>query len=281
MVTKAVIPIAGSGTRMAPVTRVVPKAMLALPAGTSAMLPVLHWILAEAAAAGAKEALLICSPGQVDTVQRFLDVGLDPGLPALPGNIHIELQEAPAGFGNAVAAGRDFVGAEAFLLLLGDHVYIPVQGAEACATQVIRAHQDSGGVATIGVQPVGADQIGQVGVPKGQPLGGGLYRCDDFVEKPDLATADSRLHTPGLVDGQFLGHCGIYVFTPEIFDCLGELAPEAARESRELSLADAQSLLLAGHPERYFLYQIKGRAYDTGTPANYVKAVAAFAERNL
>ena len=91
MVTKAVIPIAGSGTRMAPVSCVVPKAMLALPASTSAMLPVLHWILSEAATAGAGEVLLICSPDQVGTVQRYLDIDPDPGLPALPGSIHIEL----------------------------------------------------------------------------------------------------------------------------------------------------------------------------------------------
>jgi len=281
MISKALIPIAGTGTRMAPVTHAMPKAMLPLPAGPSSMLPVLHWILAEVAAAGVGEAMLICSAGQVDIVQRYLEVASSAGLPKLPGKIHMELQTRPAGFGDAVATGKEFVGSEPFLLMLGDHVYIPAQGADPCASQVLQAFESNDAVATVGVQSVCTEQLAQVGVPKGQPLKDGLYKCEDFLEKPDKAAAERRLHTPGLSSGHFLGHCGIYVFDPEIFRCLTELATEAARNACELQLADAQSLLLTEHPEQYFLREIKGRAYDTGTPAEYVKAVAAFAERNL
>jgi len=291
MIAKALIPIAGTGSRLAPITSAVPKAMLPLPAGPEAMLPVLHWICAEAAAAGANEVLLIASPWQQALVAAYLDSAGKSGGPPLPERIEIAIQETPAGFGDAVARGRDFVGGEDFMLLLGDHVYIPAGPARAaCAAQVAMAHENVRGAATIGVQAVGADELSRVGVPAGEPVGDRLYRCTRFVEKPDPAAAARRLVTPGLPAGQFLAHCGIYIFTSEIFDCLAALAGNpptcrrqagAARRGAELQLADAQGVLLDRHGRDYYLYRIHGRAYDTGTVGNYVKAVAAFAEKHL
>jgi len=102
-----------------------------------------------------------------------------------------------------------------------------------------------------------------------------VFRCTDFVEKPDLATARSRLRTPGMRRDRFLAHCGIYAFAPEILDCLEELMARQGAAGRrtgagEVQLAGAQSILLARHPKDYYLIEIAGRAYDTGTPAGYV-----------
>jgi UTP-glucose-1-phosphate uridylyltransferase len=122
----------------------------------------------------------------------------------------------------------------------------------------------------VGVQPVEADELSRVGTCRGESVGSGVYRCTDFVEKPDPATAQARLTTPDLPAGRFLAHCGIYAFSPAIFEHL------AARPSGgERELAHAQSLLLRANPGRYFLRWIDGTAYDTGTPANLAKAFAA------
>jgi len=290
MIRKAIIPIAGAGSRLRPITSVLPKAMVPLPAGPQALVPVLHWICAEAAFGGVSEVLLIVSPAHRSLVADYLAAGERTGErtggslagpAALPDRIEIAVQANPAGFGDAVAMGRDFVGDDDFMLLLGDHVYLPDASAGACAAQLADAHSRARGPAMIAVQPVGLAEIAKVGVPAGEPIGGRLYRCRDFVEKPDPATAAERLVTPGLADGQFLAHCGIYIFSPEIFGCLAELAARPGRGGNELQLADAQSLLLERHRRDYYLFMIAGRGYDTGSVDNYVKAVAAFAEKYI
>jgi len=282
MLTKAVIPIAGTGSRMMPLSSVIPKAMLPLPCSDTSMLPVVHWILAEARSCGIEDALLIISPSQREIVERYLDQVPQDAPPRLPRQISLTVQEKPRGFGDAVARGEDFVGKDPFMLLLGDHVYLPQSDTESCSSQVRSAFEKHQGAAMIGVQAVGCDELPRVGVPAGDPIRERTYRCTDFVEKPDQVTASKRLRTPGLGDAQFLAHCGIYVFTPEIFQCLSQLSPGSSESpGKELQLADAQSLLLERHGNDYFLYRIEGRAYDTGTPQNYAKAVAAFAEKRL
>lgn len=279
MIDKAVIPIAGVGTRLYPYTRVVPKAMLPLPHGERAVLPVVHWICAEAAAAGIERVLLIVSPSQRRLVRDYLSLAFDKRLPALPADLELLVQPTPSGFGEAVMLAEGFVSNEPFLVLLGDHVWIAADGASPCAAQVVAAHRKLGGVATIGMQPVGEDELPYVGVAGGDPLDGNVYRCRDFIEKPGTPAARNRLATPDLPDGQYLAHCGIYVFGPQIFDCLRALAALDRSVGGEIRLADAQSMLLERHKGEYYLYRIAGRAYDTGTPANYAKAFSAFADR--
>jgi len=283
MIGKAIIPIAGLGTRLWPITKVLPKAMLPLPAADNALLPVMHWICAEAAAAGITHALLVVSPNQRRMVAEYIDAAKGDSLLPLPARVELTDQRRRTGLGAAVMKGVDFAGGEAFMVLLGDHVYIAGRGAKACAAQVAQAHADSGGSAMIGVQPVQAGEISRVGVPRGEPIGRRVYRCTDFVEKPDPRTAQKRLATPGLAAGKYLAHCGIYIFDPEIFDCLAEIEGKRspAAKNEELQLADAQGELLRRHPEDYYLYRINGRAYDTGTVDNYAKAAAAFARHRL
>lgn len=274
MVRKAIIPIAGRGTRLHPLTKVVPKAMLPLPAGGGRLLPVIHWICSAAHSAGVEQVLLVASPSQRDLVERYLDQAGDEA-PAIPGRIDIAIQAEPEGFGDAVLSGADFVGNEPFLLLLGDHVYRPAPGAASCPAQVVAAFARHGGAAMVGMQPAGVEELCRVGVAAGEPVEDGVYRCADFAEKPGRALAESQLRTPGLEAGTYLAHCGIYVFDPEIFDCLNELAGRSA-PGRELELADAQAMLLQRRPDEYFLCRIDGRAYDIGTVKNYTEAVAVF-----
>lgn len=281
MIDKAVIPIAGSGTRLRPVTHVVPKAMFPLVDARGRLRTVVHMILAEAVEAGVDAAALIVSPGQREMIEPYLDAVADcGGEVGLPERIEYILQPKPEGFGEAVLRARPFVGSDApgFLLLLGDHVYLAEGGHPPCGRQVIDAFATRQGAAMIGMQPVGPEQLSLVGVAAGRSVGERIYRCTDFVEKPDPDTARSRLLTADLGQDRFLAHCGLYVLTPEIFECLWELARADRTAGGEVQLADAQSLLLRRHPEDYYLYRIAGRGLDTGTPAGYAAAQWALHE---
>ena len=138
------------------------------------------------------------------------------------------------------------------------------------------AFERYGGKAMIGVQDVGADELSRVGVARGRPIEGRVYSCARLVEKPDLATARQSLLTPGLPEGRFLAHCGLYVFSPAIFDCLRGLRSAGGRGGAELELTDAQAELLNRHPEDYRLVRVAGTAYDTGTPAGYARTFSRF-----
>lgn len=261
----ALVPIAGLGTRMGPIARAVPKALLPLPATGGGVRPVLHHVCAEAVAGGAERIALILSPWMRRGVRRYLDAADD-----LP-DAEIEPIEmpAPTGLGAAVALGRDFAGGEPVLVLLGDHVHRAAPGAPPCARQVADAMDDRGGAVMIGVQVVGEEQLASVGVAAGEPIGPNIYRCTAVREKPDAVTARTVLRTPGLAEGESLAHAGVYAFPPEIFDCLDELAGRGRTGGGELELTDAQQLLLRRRPDKYFLCRVAGEAMDTGTPAAY------------
>ena len=126
------------------------------------------------------------------------------------------------------------------------------------------------------MQVVDAGELHLVGVCRGADLDGCVYRCMDLVEKPDAATAAERLKTPGLPDGRYLAHAGIYVFGPEIFDCLAPLVAARA-EGAEVGLTEAQQALLARRSGEYFLCTVDGLTLDVGTPAGYAAAQAAMA----
>jgi UTP--glucose-1-phosphate uridylyltransferase len=296
-IKKAVIPVAGLGTRLRPLSAVVPKAMMPVPSLDGRVLPVLHHVLAEAKAAGVEEAAVVVSPPHEAMIRAYLAAATETARaqgtklrssapPAegstslaeiLPAKVKLIVQEKPLGFGHAVWLGKKFVGKHPFLVMLGDHIQAARAGRPACAAQVARAFAQTGGAAMIGVQPVGPEELPRVGVAGGKRVRSGVFRCTDFVEKPDLATARARLKAPGLKRDHFLAHCGIYAFTPEIFGCLEDLMDDlaSARRKGEVQLADAQSILLRRHPDDYYLAQIDGRAYDTGTPAGYVATLKA------
>ncbi len=259
---------------MGPLARAVPKAMLPLVDSRDRLRPIVHFIVDEALSAGIEQVALILSPDRIEMVQQYFEAVQAAGQADLKGRITYIPQMSPRGFGDAVACGAAFVGDEPFVVLLGDHVYVESPGQPSCATQLVAAFAAHPGAAMVGVQSVGLETIHLVGVAAGLPLGGQVYRCSDLVEKPDPPTARERLTTPGLPADRFLAHFGIYLFGPEMFECLARLA-EKNQSGGEIALSDAQTMLLSRHPDDYFLIEIDGRAYDTGTPAGYVSAQEA------
>jgi len=278
-VRKALIPIAGKGTRLMPITSAVPKALFPLVDGNERIYAVLHFILKEPKSAGIEQIGIIVNPKQIEILEHYFDAAKKIGFNDLPSQIEYIVQPSSLGFGDAVLQGSEFVGDESFLLLLGDHVYLEDRGKQTCVAQVVQAFDSTSGVAMIGVQQVQRNELSKVGVARGVQIQQGIYHCTNFVEKPNIMTAQRSLVTPGLPKGTFLAHCGIYIFSPEIFDYLLQVSSRTQNASKEIELAEAQALLLEKYPEKYFLYKIAGRAYDTGTPTGYAAAQAAFRSR--
>ena len=274
-IQKAVIPVAGRATRLGALGAVLPKSLLPLPSTAGEIRPVIDFICREASQAGIDEVALIVSPSQQSLFAAYFDEARKCSEVNLPGRIEYIVQKSPAGFGDAVLLAKDFAANRPFALLLGDHVYQSARGSRPCAAQVIEAASNFDAVAMIGVQPVGPDQLGLVGVAAGEPVTDQVYRCTAFIEKPELETARSSLATAGLQGDQFLGHCGIYIFGPEIFECLSDLAGRDRPAGSEVELSAAQSMLLDRYPERYYLFQIAGQAFDVGTQAGYIQTFNA------
>jgi UTP--glucose-1-phosphate uridylyltransferase len=263
-----------------PVTSVVPKAMFPIVCRNQTIKCLIHLILEQIIAAEIKRIGIIISEWQIDMVKQYFKSFFGENISSLPVHIEYIIQPSPKGFGDAVLESAAFVGDEPFLLLLGDYIYIEKSGEPPCVTQVTRAFNSSDAVAMIGVQQVSAAELSKVGVVGGTRIEENIYLCSSFVEKPSLKTARQRLVTNGLPEGNFLAHCGIYLFKPEIFDCLRQVDKEAKRSRREVELAQAQALLLNKYSQQYLLFEIAGRAYDIGTPQGYADAQYAFQEQD-
>jgi UTP--glucose-1-phosphate uridylyltransferase len=233
--------------------------------------PVVQYIIDQACLAGVEKVALIVAPSHTNLLRKYFTATKKQ---RTKDRVAIEFlsQPSPMGFGEAVARGAHFVGDEPFMLLLGDHVHKSPAGEEPCALQVAKAFDSQAGCAMIGMQEVDSAELSKVGAAAGENIGQRLYRCRKFIEKPTIDQAQNELVTPELPVGKFLAHCGIYIFQPEIFECLARLAVQDRPMGQEIQLADAQSMLLGRHSDDYYLYQIAGKAYDTGTPAGFLAA---------
>lgn len=266
----AIIPVAGMGTRLRPVTRVLPKALFPLVGPDGSVRPVADWIAREALAAGCERICFVTSPHQDALLREYFAASEH-----LTGRVDYVTDVEPFGFGYGVWAAREFAAGGAVMILLGDHVHLPSGGAPPPTAQVAEAFAAKAPAAMVGVQVVGRGQLNLVGACRGEALEENLYRCTELVEKPDPAAAE-RLITPGLAKGEYLAHAGIYVFTEEIFDCLEPLMARRA-EGAEVGLTEAQQALLARRPADYLLCRIRGTTHDMGTPAGYLATQAALA----
>ncbi len=131
-VKTALIPVAGKGTRLGPITSIVPKAMLPLVDSSDNVLTVLHIIIKQVLQAGIERLGIIISPWQQEMLQKYFYAVDEQEGEDLSNIIEYIIQPSPSGFGDAVLRGADFVGQESFLLLLGDHIHIQDSGATSC-----------------------------------------------------------------------------------------------------------------------------------------------------
>ena len=264
----AIIPVAGKGTRLAPVTRVLPKAIFPLACPDGSVRPVAELIAREAFSAGCERVAFVCGAGQDRCLREYF-----AGEAELAARIDFVTDVEPYGFGWAVYAARDLAAGRPVMVLLGDHIHLPL-GANSPAAQVARAFATCRPAALIGVQAVTEDQLRLLGVCRGQREAENLYRCAGIIEKPGIEVARAKLRTDGLPHGTYLAHAGIYVFSAEIFDCLAPLAT-GRRAPTEVGLTEAQQILLARRPEGYKLLLVRGTTHDMGTAEGLARTQAA------
>lgn len=269
-VRKAVIPVAGKGTRFLPASKAIPKEML-----TIVDRPTIQYIVEEVVASGIEEIIFITSEGKSPIENHFdynfeLDTLLKeknkPELCEEVCNISnlIDIvsvrQKKPLGLGHAIWTARNVVGNEPFLVLLGDDL---VLGDTPCCQQMLTLF-DEFQESIVAIQKVPMEETHQYGIVEGKTVRDGVYEVTRMVEKPAPGTTDSNMAI-----------IGRYLLQPEIFDLLEKTAPG---HGGEIQLTDA--LLALSNQRKMYAYEFEGTRFDAGDKLGYLKAIVAFALRH-
>ena len=285
-IRKAIITAAGRGARLYPAADTVQKAMLPIVDRDGLTKPVIQIIAEEALQSGIEELCIVCAPGDEarfreqfaglrenlrnpEAKARLAETGADR-IDDLLGRLCFAVQEEPLGYGHSLQCARDFAGQDAFLLLLGDHLYVAHEGEEPCAKQLIDLAVKEG-VSVSAVNATREHLVGNYGTLTGERAasGEGTYRITRIIEKPSLSQAELELQTPGLRAAHYLCFFGMHVLRPTIFDLL----EEAAREARELPLTPSLNEL--ARRETYLALQVRGSRYDIGAPLGLLRTQIA------
>ena len=251
-VRKAVIPLAGLGTRLLPATKAVPKGMLPL-----IDKPVVQYIVEEAAAAGLTDVLLLTGDDQRAFRKHFGPAEHRDGL-----RLGFISQDEPRGLGDAVLRCEKDVGPEPFAVLFGDNV---LAGSEDLLARLIAARQAYGG-SILALTEVPRHEVSSRGVVAFEPTAdAAVVRITDLVEKPAVADAPSNWI--------MIGRC---VCDPAIFQVLRDIS---AGHAGELQLSDALRELSARSTDGGGVHGIlfRGRRLDTGNRQDYVRAMIELA----
>jgi len=275
-VKKAVLPVAGFGTRVLPATKTVPKEML-----TVVDRPALQYVVDEAVEAGIEHFVFVTARGKnaiedyfdsayelEDALRRKGKTDIYDNLKAkqpLEGTMSFVRQQEAKGLGHAVWCARDIIGDDPFAVLLPD---VLVQSdTKSCLAQMIEAYNEVGGN-LVAVDPVPQERVSSYGVIK--PKAGAdaanqtLVAMDGMVEKPAVKDAPSNLKITGR-----------YILQPEL---MGLLKDQAAGAGGEIQLTDAMARLMTTQDFHAFVYD--GQDYDCGSKLGYFEAVMAYARKH-
>lgn len=266
-IRKAVIPVAGLGTRFLPATKAQPKEMLPL-----VDTPVIQYVVEEAIRAGVESIVLVTGRGKA-AIENHFDVayeledtlrrrGKQEDLDLVRDITHLAQfayvrQGEPLGLGHAVLCARHAVGNEAFALLLGDDVF---DERDSALEALIAAHQATG-KSVVGVQQVPLDHVSRYGIVSAPISACDRWDVTSIVEKPSPEAAPSRWAVVGR-----------YVLEPCVFDHLVALEPGVGGEYQ---LTDALALL--AREGRLVAAPIPAKRFDTGNKLDYLKANVEFA----
>jgi len=260
-VTKAVIPVAGRGTRFLPVTHALPKELLPILAR-----PTLDYVIEEAVDAGISEVVLVTADRQEKrAIERYYgEPPFDPlhprvrPLTELLSRVRITsvVQDEPRGLGHAVLCARKAVGDEPFAVLLGDDLF---SGPRPATAALLESFEEENGGGHLLVMEVPQDQTDKYGIVAGTHVGGGRMRVDAMVEKPPLGEAPSRWACVGR-----------YVLPPEIFEILETTDPG---RGGEIQLTDALVELISG--PGLWAVSLDGKRHDAGDVVGWVLANVA------
>ncbi len=271
-IRKAVLPVAGLGTRFLPATKAQPKEMLPI-----VDKPLVQYAVEEVASSGIPHVVFVTGRGK-NAIEDHFDVSFELEhqlagkgkeqllhlVRSISGLLQITYvrQKNPLGLGHAILVAKDLVGDEPFAVLLSDDV---IDAPVPCLRQMMDVYGRYGR-SVVAIQRVPRSAVSSYGIIKGraisdQDLNGRLFRIEDMVEKPSPADAPSNLAI-----------IGRYILTPAIF---GELAATRRGAGSEIQLTDAIRQLLAKEPVYGYLFE--GRRYDAGDKLGFLQATVELA----
>ena len=283
-ITHAVIPVAGFGTRMLPLSKAIPKELL--PLGNR---PAIHYVVEEAIAAGIKHIVLV-GHAQKSAIENYFDINVEldhqlrvkgkdalaDSLNWLPKDVTISMirQGKALGLGHAVLAARPIIGDNDFAVLLPDVVIDPfttdmrhdnlafmlAEFAKNNYSQILVSQVADSEVSKYGI----ANLDNAINAPADTTVNIS-FKVAGFVEKPSLKDAPSRLAVVGR-----------YVFSNQIFDYL---ANTTASVGGEIQLTDAIDALISKYGVN--VTTMLGCSYDAGDMRSYMQAFIYFAEQQL
>jgi UTP--glucose-1-phosphate uridylyltransferase len=268
-VRKAVLPVAGMGTRFLPATKAVPKEMIPV-----VDKPVVQYAVEEAKEAGIEEFIFVTGRGKAIIEDHFdhayeLEMllearektkELDGLLESLPttGSVAFTRQQKPLGLGHAVWCARHLVGNEPFAVLLPDDLLIGEPGA---LKQMVDAYARVGGGVIVAAEEKPLEETKRYGVISPGAVNGNATEVKGVVEKPDPAKAPSRLCV-----------IGRYILAPQIFS---ELDRQEIGAGGEIQLTDAMAKLIGRMP--FHAVQTTCARYDCGDRIGFLQANIAVA----
>jgi len=262
-IKKAVIPVAGYGTRFLPFTKATPKEMLPL-----VDKPVIQYIVEELSASGISHVILVTGwnkraiedhfdynfeleyrlkeAGKMEAYRKIRDV-------ADLAYFTFVRQKEPLGNGHAVLCAKQLINDEIFIVSWGDDLIIGQE--KPYYSQLIEVYEKYGG-SVLSVMPVSKEEVKRYGIVKVKPFKNRVHRVLEVVEKPDPEEAPSNL-----------AHVGGFVLTPRIFEILERTKPG---KGGEIWLQDAINTLCKLEP--VYAYEFQGERYDTGEIFEYLKS---------
>jgi UTP--glucose-1-phosphate uridylyltransferase len=264
-ISKAVLPIAGLGTRFLPFTKVIPKEMLPIKGK-----PILQHLIEEAFDAGIREIVLVISKEKEEIIRSYLspdtattkkiaEKGKDKALDALNKLIseikfHYVFQEEQLGDGHAILQAESILKNEPFAVLFGDDIIVTPDDEPSALKQMIKAHEKTSS-SIIALEEVPKEKVSSYGIVSLKK--DTEYELSGMVEKPDPDSAPSNL-----------GIIGKYIVTPKIFENLRNAKKSVGNEIR---LIDGFLSLIK--TQKIYGFKTSGIRYDTGTLAGYKQAV--------
>jgi UTP--glucose-1-phosphate uridylyltransferase len=266
-IRKAVIPVAGLGTRFLPATKAVPKELLPI-----VDIPAIQYVVQEAVDAGITEVIFVTGRGKdaiedhFDMAPELVQVLEERGQPEQAMSLRqveemIEVvsvrQKKPLGLGHAIFCARDLVGEEPFAVLLADDL---IDARIPCVRQLLDVFEKNER-SVIALMRVPREEVHRYGVIHGRTLAPRLYAVDDMVEKPPTEEAPSSLAI-----------IGRYVLEPEVFSLLEKTPPG---RGGEIQLTDA--LVDLARRKKVYGYEFMGDRYDIGDKVGFVRATVAYA----
>jgi UTP--glucose-1-phosphate uridylyltransferase len=290
-VRKAVIPIAGLGTRQFPASHAMKKELFPVVGPDGIARALFHYHLLELDAAGIGEICIIVQPGEEEMVRDYLRGPDDNYLkrlekhPALlreaeqmrgfEKRVSFAVQREQEGYGHAVFQTKKFANGEMVLLGLGDHLFRgkPVSPYRELADTA----KMSGGKSVSAVNRISAAEL------KGYGTIAGTRRAENprlidvslIIEKPAVAVAREKLQVDGLPAGTWLGWFGLHLLAPSIYDVLEEMIRDDVRDHGEFQLTRAQEI--QRRREGYLALEMTAaERFDFGVPDDFVRSLRAF-----